>query len=124
MMWRKAVLFGDSETAERILTADHPREAKTLGRQVADFDQKSWESVCFDIVVTGNLAKFSQNAQLRDYLSSTGDQTLAEASPVDRVWGIGLAIDDERVRNPSQWRGLNLLGFAVMEVRTMLMNSK
>ena len=68
----------------------------------------------------GCLAKFTQNSELRGYLASTGDRVLVEASPLDRVWGIGLAADDDRARSPARWRGSNLLGFALMEVRERL----
>lgn len=71
-------------------------------------------------MVAGNLAKFGQHTDLREYLLGTGDRVLVEASPLDRVWGIGLAADDERAVSPDQWRGLNLLGFALMQVRETL----
>ena len=71
-------------------------------------------------MVAGNLAKFEQHDDLRDYLLGTGDRVLGEASPVDRVWGIGLSRDDPAASDPSRWRGHNLLGFALMRVRDML----
>lgn len=120
MMWRKAVLFGDDEAAAKILDASHPHQAKTVGRQVRGFEQQVWEEQRYDIVVTGNLAKFGQHDELRAYLLDTGDRVLVEASPVDRVWGIGLAANDPRAGDPGQWRGLNLLGFALAEVRQIL----
>jgi ribA/ribD-fused uncharacterized protein len=120
MMWRKAMLFGDNEIAERILTAAHPHRAKDLGRQVRGFDQHVWEQRRFDIVVDGSVAKFGQHEPLREYLLGTGDRVLVEASPTDRVWGIGLAADDERAADPGAWRGLNLLGFALMRARQVL----
>ena len=76
----------------------------------------------FDLVVTGNMAKFGQHRDLREFLVGTGDRVLVEASPQDRIWGIGLAADDERAASPRQWLGLNLLGFALMEVRHRLKN--
>ncbi len=120
MMWRKATLFGDAASAERILAAGHPREAKTLGGRVTPFDQAVWERNRFEIVVSGNLAKFRQNPELGAFLAGTGDRVLVEASPMDRIWGIGLTRDDPRASDPAQWRGLNLLGFALMEVRSRL----
>lgn len=117
LMWRKATLFGDEEAAARVLTAKHPREAKAVGRAVRGFDDEVWKAQRFDIVVAGNTAKFEQNAGLAEYLARTGTRVLVEASPVDRVWGIGLAPGDERVQEPRAWRGLNLLGFALMEAR-------
>lgn len=120
MMWSKAMLFGDTGIAEQILAASHPHRAKTLGRQVQGFDQIAWEANRYAIVVDGSVAKFGQHAELRAYLLGTGDRTLVEASPVDRIWGIGLAADDPRATNPGQWQGLNLLGFALMHARERL----
>jgi ribA/ribD-fused uncharacterized protein len=77
--------------------------------------------VCrFEVVVAGNMAKFGQHAGLRQFLLGTGDRVLVEASPRDTIWGIGLAAGDERAAGPDRWRGLNLLGFALMEVRQRL----
>nr|GID90027.1 hypothetical protein Ade03nite_89510 [Actinoplanes derwentensis] len=120
MMWRKAKLFGDEVMAGKILAAGHPHEAKKLGGRVAGFDQRIWDEHRMPIVVAGNLAKFSADPALRDYLTATGDRILVEASPMDRIWGIGLTRDDERAADPYRWRGLNLLGFALMEVRARL----
>jgi ribA/ribD-fused uncharacterized protein len=120
MMWRKAVLFGDAAMAERILAARHPHEAKKLGGRVDRFDQRVWDEHRVPIVVAGNLAKFGGDPALRDYLTGTGARVLVEASPLDRIWGIGLSRDDERAADPLRWRGLNLLGFALMRVRDEL----
>jgi ribA/ribD-fused uncharacterized protein len=120
MMAEKARLFGDAETRASILAARTPAEAKKLGRGVKGFDDALWEQSRFDIVVRANEAKFSQNQALRDYLLTTGDRVLVEVSPVDRIWGIGLAATDDRALEPRAWCGLNLLGFALMEVRARL----
>jgi ribA/ribD-fused uncharacterized protein len=120
MMWRKAVLFGDEPMAERIVAARHPHEAKKLGGRVAGFDQQTWNEHRTPIVVAGNLAKFRADPELHDYLLTTGNRVLVEASPLDRIWGIGLAGDDPRAADPCRWRGLNLLGFALMRVRAEL----
>jgi ribA/ribD-fused uncharacterized protein len=120
MMAGKARLFGDERTAERILTVTHPNEAKTLGRQVPGFDEETWIRHRWELVVAGNVAKFGQDPALRDFLTGTGSRVLVEASPLDRVWGIGLAADDERAADPARWQGLNLLGFALMEARCRL----
>lgn len=117
MMAEKASLFGDLGTKAQILNAPNPGAAKALGRQVRGFDEATWLRQRFSIVVRGNKAKFAQNPELGQFLQQTGNRILVEASPVDRVWGIGLAQDDDRVNNPNQWRGLNLLGFALMQVR-------
>ena len=120
MMAQKAVLFGDEHHLQRILEAGHPRDAKMLGRKVAGFDQHTWEAACFDIVVRGNVAKFTQNAAEGAFLLGTGHRVLVEASPQDRIWGIGLSERDEAAGHPETWRGQNLLGFALMEVRARL----
>jgi ribA/ribD-fused uncharacterized protein len=120
MMAAKAALFGDVQTRERILAAKTPGAAKALGRQVVGFDEDVWAQERMRIVVDANLGKFTRNAQLSEFLLNTGDQVLVEASPVDRIWGIGLAAEDLDTQHPSRWRGLNLLGFVLMEVRDAL----
>ena len=117
MMWRKAHVFDDHDAARRILDAATPAEAKELGAQVRGFDPAVWEAERFAAVVTGNRAKFGQHPDLAAFLRGTAPQVLVEASPVDRIWGIGLAADDARAADPARWRGLNLLGFALMQVR-------
>jgi IS605 OrfB family transposase len=120
MMAGKGRLFGDEATASAIAAAPHPGAAKALGRAVAGFDEGEWARRRFDIVVAGNLAKFGQHDELRRFLLGTGDRVLVEAAPNDRVWGIGLTAGDERAAAPEHWLGLNLLGFALMEVRHRL----
>ncbi|GAB7037886.1 MULTISPECIES: NADAR family protein [Catenuloplanes] len=120
MMWGKAMLFGDDRTAARVLDATHPKQAKDIGRQVRGFDEEAWVAARTGIVVDGNVAKFRQNPAMGEYLVGTGNRVLVEASPLDRVWGIGLAADDPRASDPRRWRGLNLLGFALMDVRQRL----
>ncbi|MFI6022633.1 NADAR family protein [Streptomyces sp. NPDC051287] len=120
MMAGKARLFGDAEAERRIVAAGHPAAAKKEGRLVRNFDEETWQRERFGIVAEGSVHKFAADAGLRDYLLGTGDRVLVEASPVDRVWGIGLAATDEAATDPSRWRGLNLLGFALMEARERL----
>ncbi|MBB5930119.1 NADAR family protein [Streptomyces echinatus] len=120
MMAGKARLFGDAEAERRVLAAEHPAEAKKAGRLVRDFDQETWERERFRIVVEGSVHKFAAQDDLRLFLLNTGNRVLVEASPVDRIWGIGLAADDEAAAEPERWRGLNLLGFALMEAREQL----
>lgn len=116
-MWRKAQLFGDTAMAAAILAAKSPAQAKALGRQIRDFDEPTWVEQRWDIVVSGSVAKFGSDPQLSRYLAKTKRRVLVEASPVDRVWGIGLSRDSEFCEQPHRWRGLNLLGFALMEAR-------
>ncbi|MFJ4062803.1 NADAR family protein [Streptomyces albogriseolus] len=120
MMAAKARLFGDAEGERRVLAAGHPSEAKKAGRLVRGFDEGIWRRERFGIVVTGSEHKFAAHGGLRSFLLGTGDRVLVEASPVDRVWGIGLAADDEAATDPARWRGPNLLGFALMEARRRL----
>lgn len=120
MMAAKARLFGDREGLARILAAATPAEAKSLGRLVTGFDEAVWVAHRFELVVTGNVAKFGQDPALRDFLLGTANRVLVEASPRDRIWGIGLGAANERATDPQQWRGLNLLGFALMEARVQL----
>lgn len=120
MMAEKARLFNDLEIIERILQAKTPAEAKKLGRLVKGFDAKIWDDNKFSIVVEGNYQKFSQHNDLKDFLLNTKNRILVEASPVDAIWGIGMAIDNPHIENPLLWKGENLLGYALMEVRDRL----
>lgn len=122
MMAEKARLFDDEETRQKILVAGHPNEAKKLGRTVQDFDEAVWQEHRYEIVVQANAAKFSQNEALGTFLINTKKRVLVEASPYDTIWGIGLAEDDPKAGDPTRWQGLNLLGFALMEVRSVLSN--
>ncbi|OTA21153.1 Riboflavin biosynthesis protein [Xenorhabdus beddingii] len=120
MMAGKARLFNDLEVLEKIINAKNPGAAKAYGREIRDFDQSVWDEHRLKIVIEGNLAKFSQNKPLAEFLLNTGEKILVEASPVDRIWGIGLAEDFPKIQNPLMWDGLNLLGFALMIVREKL----
>jgi ribA/ribD-fused uncharacterized protein len=120
MMSGKARLFGDAEAERAALEARHPAEAKRAGRLVRGFDEEVWRRERFALVVRGSVHKFGRNPALGAFLLATGDRVLVEASPLDRVWGIGLAADDERALDPARWRGENLLGFALMEARARL----
>ncbi len=121
MMAEKARMFGDLVALARILEAPSPGAAKALGRKVRNFGVEEWDAACFDIVVSGNVAKFGQNGDLRTYLLNTGEKVLVEASPIDPIWGISLAAEDPRAQDPEQWRGRNLLGFALMKARAILL---
>lgn len=120
MMAEKARLFGDDEVFEEIMTADHPSKYKKLGRKVRGFIPEIWDAKKYGIVVEGNKAKFSQIPEFKEYLLSTGDAVLAEASPYDKIWGIGLDSRKAEKGGVEDWRGENLLGCALMEVRDWL----
>jgi len=117
MMSEKARFFNDRKSRDLILESSHPKQAKDLGRKVVGFDEEIWKNERYNIVKRGNFAKFSQDERLKEFLLQTGNRILVEASPVDHIWGIGMAVDDKDVENPLKWRGLNLLGFALMDVR-------
>ncbi|MEU6374777.1 NADAR family protein [Streptomyces sp. NPDC046909] len=120
MMAGKARLFGDAEAERQAVAARSPAQAKKIGRLVRGFDDAIWERERFGIVVEGSVHKFGSDLGLRAFLLGTGRRVLVEASPVDRVWGIGLAATDEAAADPERWRGPNLLGFALMEARERL----
>lgn len=120
MMASKARLFKDADAERAALTAANPALAKKAGRLVRGFDESVWQRERYGIVLVGSLHKFGQDAALREYLLATGDRVLVEASPMDRIWGIGLAADAPQAADPERWRGLNLLGFALTEARERL----
>lgn len=119
MMYQKAKCFNDEEIIERILETDDPSTIKALGRKVSNFNSSHWNGVRQIIVYEGLMAKFSQNEDLKQRLLETGDSVLAECAVSDRIWGIGLSMDDD-ISDISKWRGQNLLGYALMMVREHL----
>jgi len=124
MMAQKAKLFGDYKKFEEIIEVKEPGAAKALGREVKNFNEKIWEKYRFDIVTLANYLKFSQSSKLKEFLLNTNERVLVEASPVDTIWGIGLEANTFEATNPTKWKGLNLLGFALMRVRKILIENK
>lgn len=120
MMAGKARLFRDDQALAAVLAAASPKAAKAAGRAVRGFDEQAWAAVRFELVVAGNLAKFRQNLDYGAFLAATRPRVLAEASPRDRIWGIGITAGHPDAAGPSRWRGTNLLGFALMNVRDKL----
>lgn len=120
MMAEKARVFGDEDIRQKILMTEDPKEIKAMGRLVKNFDEEKWSSVASGIVFNGNFHKFGQNPNLCQFLLSTGEKVLVEASPYDTIWGIGMKETEEGIEDPYNWKGTNLLGFAMMEVRDML----
>ena len=124
MMHQKAILFNDTEIAEQILNTSDFATIKALGRKVRNFNQNTWDDKKEAIVTSGLFCKFDQNSELKEKLLSTGDDILAECAVRDKIWGIGLSVYDNDRFNPNLWKGQNLLGKCLMEVRKMLSNHK
>lgn len=120
MMYNKAILFEDHEIAACILEETVPNKIKALGRKVRGFSDGVWLKNRERIVKMGNILKFSQNANLKEQLIATGETLLVEASPRDCIWGIGLGITNEKITDEKNWRGTNLLGKILTEVRDEL----
>jgi hypothetical protein len=124
MMAKKAMLFNDSNAYEQIMNTSHPLTQKAIGRKVKGFNKETWEKVCRGYVYDANYAKFTQNPKMLKELMDTGDREIVEASPEDKIWGIGLHESDARVHDKSQWQGTNWLGEAIMNVRKTLKKVK
>lgn len=121
MMFMKAVTFKDEQTMKKIIESPYdPKFYKAMGRKVKNYDDAKWASVRYQYVVMGNKLKFGQNPRLKQTLINTGDKVLVEASPYDAIWGVALASGNPLLKNPRTWKGTNLLGFALMEVRDLL----
>ena len=120
IMLCKASLFGDEEVYDSIKNADTPQECKRLGRRVRNFDNKVWMRNVCEIARAVIISKFSQVPGLKKLLKSTGSKLIAEAAPNDFLWGIGLSSTDPNINIPSKWKGINLLGWALMEARNMI----
>lgn len=120
MMSEKALFFKDFETRKEIMSTDNPRIQKELGRKVKGFNAEEWSKVAKQIVFRGNLAKFTQNPELKRALMETGTKTIVEASPYDTIWGIGLGEEDPRALDRATWKGLNWLGEVVTDVREFI----
>ena len=119
-MWEKADFFGDLTIANDILSTDSPKDAKDLGRLVRNYNDEEWAKVRYKKMVEVCFAKFSQNPHRLETLLSTGERILVEASPYDKVWGVGWHWTDPEILFEENWRGQNLLGKALMEVRDKL----
>jgi ribA/ribD-fused uncharacterized protein len=120
MMYSKAILFNDITIAEEILQTASPKEQKSLGRKIRNFDENIWEMFRDGIVYSGSYAKFTQNFGLQEILLATKGTTLVEASPYDRIWGIGLSESDPKAKIRAEWNGLNLLGETLTRVREVI----
>lgn len=119
-MWEKAVFFNDEKIAKQILANTNPSYCKKLGRQVNGFNVEQWMINSYIFMVAVNYCKYSQNPHLKEILSSTSDKIIVEASPYDKIWGIGLHWKDDACLDETKWQGMNLLGKALMHVREEL----
>lgn len=122
MMYFKAILFGDIKMSKKILQTYDPKECKALGRRVENFDELVWIQTREEIVYRINKAKFTQNKHLCNRLLATKGTILVEASPYDKIWGIGLSESDLRAKDENQWRGQNLLGKILTELREEILS--
>lgn len=120
MMWEKALMFNDILAASMIMATKDPKEQKAIGRKIRGYDEELWSVDRAGIVYNILLEKFSQNPDLLKALKDTGETELVEASPIDKIWGIGLAADDPKAQDKNTWNGLNLLGRVLTAVRTQL----
>ena len=117
MMWSKAMLMVDTETAQKILLTSDPRTIKALGREVRNFNSYLWDKVKYGVVYGGCYAKFTQNEKIKKVLMDTGDKVLVEASPFDKIWGIGLDEEMAKKTDSKDWPGENLLGKILTNLR-------
>lgn len=124
MMAMKAATFQDDFCLRKILESNNPSEQKKYGRMVRNYNDEQWTKVRYNFVVQGNYAKFSQNQDLKKILLDTGNKILVEASPYDKIWGIGMDEKNPDRFDISKWKGQNLLGKALMEVRGRLRNDQ
>lgn len=123
MMYHKATTMGDMETAKKIMDTTHPDEQKALGREIKPWIQEKWDAVKYQIVVGGNILKFSQNPDAFEQIMTLGKgRHFVEASPTDKIWGIGLSERDPRCLDEANWQGQNLLGKALDETYNYLYN--
>lgn len=120
MMASKAALFKDIDSYNAIMATEDPSEQKALGKKVKNFDKDEWEEIAIDVVTTGNYFKFTQSPTLYAYLLSTENKHLVEASPYDKIWGIGLAEDEPNIEDMSTWQGTNWLGLCIMRARKLM----
>lgn len=120
MMAAKARLFDDKKTLAKIMAATDPSDQKRYGREVEGFSEPKWAAIRYDVVLRATVEKYRQNPELLKLLLATGTDRFVEASPTDRIWGIGMRKDSRGIENPANWRGTNLLGKAIDEARAII----
>lgn len=117
IMAKKATIFNDKDMLEKILNSNNQRDIKSYGRKVKNYDDKVWSKARYNIGLEAIKAKFSQNEMLKSKLLATKNKIIVEASPLDRIWGIGLSKNNDDILEPSKWRGTNILGDMLMQAR-------
>lgn len=123
-MLEKAIYFQDAKSVDNIIKANTPWEAKAFGRQVTPFNADIWYQICYDIMYDVNVAKYQQNKNFANILLDTKDLILVEANPKDKIWGVGLSADDNDILDEKKWKGENLLGQVLMQIRKELKEGK
>lgn len=119
-MYRKCVVFGDVSSAKAVLATDDPEMQQSIGRNATGFIPKVWAGMCQMVAFRGLLAKFSQNEDLKQKLLNTGNAFLVECAGSDQIWACGIRLYDDKRFDAANWKGTNILGFALMEVRDQL----
>lgn len=123
MMYWKALAFGDLQAADEIMASEDPSDQKSIGRRIKGFNDERWNLIKYQVVYQGNLLKFSQNPELLLILTNAHkDKMFVEASPTDRIWGIGIGLGNPDMYDESKWDGENLLGKAIKDVQQHLLN--
>lgn len=123
MMYYKAMTFQDKDAMQAVLKESDPRNQKQIGRNIKGYDDDIWNEVKFNIVARNNLLKFSQNCSWRELLIYTDGYELVEASPYDKIWGVGLGADNPDIFDKDKWQGENLLGKAIMDARDKIIST-
>lgn len=121
MMMGKAALFYDNDIFDSMGKTNDPKNHKSLGRKIKNFNGNEWNNYRTDIVVLGNYLKFTQNEYLLQELIKTGDAILVEGSPIDKIWGVGLKFNNPKIYDEKNWKGLNLLGKCLEIVRDLVL---
>lgn len=121
-MAKKAIIFNDNDALKKILELNDPKKQKGIGKKVKGFTNAVWDPIKYSIMIDALTLKFSQNPKLKKKLLETNDKILVEGSPYDGIWGVKLRFDDPLILDEKNWQGQNLLGKALMEVRSRLKN--
>ena len=117
IMYQKCVLFGDVESAEKVMNAEYPDEQQSIARNATGYIENAWRGYRQIIAQKALFAKFSQNEDLKEKLLATGDAWLVECARTDKNWACGISLYDDQRFDASKWFGMNILGFALMKVR-------